>query len=372
MRAVLAALTLITSGAEARGTEIYRNYTDKRHHCFEHSRPAQRRLKKQKADAEAAGAAPADDKAAKKAAKEAKKEAKAYEKEGRRRDALPACGAALRVPARPPSLWCQAHRLRFPTRCGRSVLCVPQKNGNRDFGLLIYAMTYGKIPQREISKGEKGKHPDLWMTTVTATDTVYVVSRNPYTRLLSLYLDKVLRCFGEGEKTGKKGSVNCDHDLLAQSGAFPDGIADMERTPKRAPSFADFVKLVEEATERYDLCQVDHHLCLQSQGCLLNGARRLQLLRLEHMQSWFPCLNETLGLTFLEGAGWRRWKSQPCFYGDCGGAEASNVGAVHPTGASDRVGEFYDDKTAAAALRLYREDFEILGYPTALPLTKPM
>ena len=89
------------------------------------------------------------------------------------------------------------------------------------------------------------------------------------------------------------------------------------------------------------------------------------------MQSWLPCLNETLGLTFLEGAGWRRWKSQPCFYGDCGGAEASNVGAVHPTGASDRVGEFYDDKTAAAALRLYREDFEILGYPTALPLTKP-
>ena len=175
MRAVLATLALITSGAEARGSEIYRNYTDKRDRCFEHSRdgrPAQRRLKKQKADA--------------------------YEKEGRRRDALPACGTALQVPASPPSLWCQAHRLRFPTQCGRSVLCVPQKNGNRDFGLLIYAMTYGQIPQQEISKREKGKHPDLWMTTVTATDTVYVVSRNPYTRLLSTYLDKVLRCFGEG------------------------------------------------------------------------------------------------------------------------------------------------------------------------------
>ena len=174
MRAVLAALTLITSGAEARGSEIYRNYTDKRHRCFEYSRPAQRRLKKQKADAEAAGAAPADDKAAKKAAKEAKKEAKAYEKEGRRRDALPACGTALHVPPSPPSLLCQAHRLRFPTRCGRSVLCVPQKNGNRDFGLLIYAMTYGRIPQREISKGEKGKHPDLWMTTVTALSLIHI------------------------------------------------------------------------------------------------------------------------------------------------------------------------------------------------------
>mmetsp|Transcript_19727 Transcript_19727/g.56015 ORF Transcript_19727/g.56015 Transcript_19727/m.56015 type:complete len:111 (+) Transcript_19727:87-419(+) len=104
MRAVLATLALITSSAAARGSEIYRNYTDKRDRCFEHSRdgrPAQRRLKKQTADA--------------------------YEKEGRRRDALPACGAALPVPASPPSLWCQAHRLRFPTRCGRSVLCVPQK-----------------------------------------------------------------------------------------------------------------------------------------------------------------------------------------------------------------------------------------------------
>ena len=142
MRAFLT-ITLVTTSAAARGREIYRNVTSKRERCFENSktgRPAQRRLsfwtwgkKKQKADA--------------------------YEKEGRRRDALPACGTALQVPASPPSLWCQAHRLRFPTQCGRSVLCVPQKNGNRDFGLLIYAMTYGRIPQREISKGEKGKHP---------------------------------------------------------------------------------------------------------------------------------------------------------------------------------------------------------------------
>ena len=353
MRAVLA-LTLLTAGAAARGREIYRNVTSKRERCFENSktgRPAQRRLwtlwgkKKQKADA--------------------------AEKEGRRRDALPACGTELEVPRRPPLLWCEAHRLRFPKRCGHTVLCVPQKNGNRDFSLLIYAMTYGAIPQQEMAMDTKLKHAGLSMTTVSTRDTVYVVSRNPYTRLLSLYLDKVLRCFGVGANTGRKRRVNCDHDLLSQSGAFPDDIADVERKPKNAPSFSKFVKLVEEATERYDLCQVDHHLCLQSQGCLLNGARRLRLLRLEHMQSWFPCLNRTLGLTFLEDDGWRRWKRQPCFYGDCGGAEASNVGAVHPTGASDRVGEFYDDKTAAAALRLYREDFEILGYPTALPLTKP-
>ena len=48
MRAVLATLALITSGAAARGSEIYRNYTDKRDRCFEHRR---RLKKKQKADA---------------------------------------------------------------------------------------------------------------------------------------------------------------------------------------------------------------------------------------------------------------------------------------------------------------------------------
>ena len=61
----------------------------------------------------------------------------------------------------------------------------------------------------------------------------------------------------------------------------------------------------------------------------------------------------------------RRWKRQPCFYGDCGDSEASNVGAV-------RLGEMgaSNDTTAAAALKLYRENLLIRGYPTALPLTK--
>ena len=88
------------------------------------------------------------------------------------------------------------------------MLCVPQKNGNRDFSLLIYAMTYGAIPQQEMAMDTKLKHAGLSMTTVSTRDTVYVVSRNPYTRLLSLYLDKVLRCFGVGRtRDGSGGSI---------------------------------------------------------------------------------------------------------------------------------------------------------------------
>ena len=184
------------------------------------------------------------------------------------------------------------------------------------------------------------------------------------------YLDKVLRCFGvyEGEfKKSAKKKKFCDYDLLATSGAFSYSA---ERTPDAAPSFPAFVGLVEAATARYDICQVDHHLCLQIQGCLLTGARRLRLVRLEDEHAWFPCLAQKLRLTAadLEGERWRAWKHRPCFYGACGAAAAApDTGSVHATGASARVAEFYDAATAAAVRRLYRADFDVLGYDYALP-----
>ena len=39
------------------------------------------------------------------------------------------------------------------------------------------------------------------------------------------------------------------------------------------------------------------------------------------------------------------------------------TGNVHATGASNRVGEHYDRKTAETISRLYADDFRILGYP---------
>ena len=101
MRAFLT-ITLVTTSAAARGREIYRNVTSKRERCFENSktgRPAQRRLgfwtwgkKKQKADA--------------------------YEKEGRRRDALPACGTQLEV-----HRYSGAKRIACAFRSSAAILC---------------------------------------------------------------------------------------------------------------------------------------------------------------------------------------------------------------------------------------------------------
>ena len=80
------------------------------------------------------------------------------------------CGEAIR-PFQPfPALWCEAHRLRFPGRKGRSVLCVPQKNGNRDFSLLIYFLHYGTIPDNESAMVSTLKQQRISFSTVDRFD----------------------------------------------------------------------------------------------------------------------------------------------------------------------------------------------------------
>ena len=68
----------------------------------------------------------------------------------------------------------------------------------------------------------------LSFSAVGRGDDVYFVARNPYTRLLSLYLDKVLRCFRVGERDPTAGGSYCSHDVMAASGAF-------RYTPRRQP-----------------------------------------------------------------------------------------------------------------------------------------
>ena len=49
------------------------------------------------------------------------------------------------------SLHCQAHRLRLPS--SSSVLCVPQKNGNRNFGGLVARLWTGSRAHTRARKG---------------------------------------------------------------------------------------------------------------------------------------------------------------------------------------------------------------------------
>ncbi|KAJ1461209.1 hypothetical protein M885DRAFT_508080, partial [Pelagophyceae sp. CCMP2097] len=55
--------------------------------------------------------------------------------------------ARLESASSAPPLSCEAHRFRLPAGAGPRVLCVPQKNGNRDFGLLVHLLHYGTLPE---------------------------------------------------------------------------------------------------------------------------------------------------------------------------------------------------------------------------------
>ena len=92
---------------------------------------------------------------------------------GRPRDGdLVCCGEAIRPLPPFPTLWCEAHRLRTPDRKGRSVLCVPQKNGNRDFSLLIYYLHYGVLPDNETVMDDTLKRQRISFSTVNRFDDV--------------------------------------------------------------------------------------------------------------------------------------------------------------------------------------------------------
>jgi hypothetical protein len=251
------------------------------------------------------------------------------------------------------------------------VLCVPQKNGNVDFGLLVYRVHYGLVPDDPMAADIRLKHAGLSFSVVGMTDEVFLVARNPFTRMLSLYLDKVLRCFSTAPRMLSLYETSCQHDLLATSGAFNFSAP---RTPRAAPTFTVFVALVKAAAEENgDVCALDHHLCKQVQGCPIDAGASLRVLKLEDEVSWFSCLAHALGLTDAElrGNQWCRWKHRPCFFGICSSSseavEEPVAGSVHATGATGRVAEFYDATAAAAVRVLYADDFRLLGYLWDLP-----
>ena len=72
--------------------------------------------------------------------------------------------------------------------------------------------------------------------------------------------------------------------------------------------------------------------------------------------------------------GWEKFSGKSCYYSSTGNCDDMlrsidpdkvevAMGNFHATGASNRLHEHYDRKTAEIVSRLYADDFEILGYP---------
>lgn len=209
-----------------------------------------------------------------------------------------------------------AHVFSFPNKVKNSkgqrpYLCVPQKNGNKQFGGLVFgawnmkAATSGEGVDEDM--GHWQYHSIPGKRKFEKKSHVYFVARNPYSRILSLFLQKVKEeCISEGQK-----GCNRAH---AWRGFKPDTL------------FKDFVKSIGQSVEKHGSpCAVNHHLCKQVESCLTNtlSAEEVTVIRLEEQSCWFPCLAKELRLEpSIFSNGWEQFSGQSCYYtatGDCNG-----------------------------------------------------
>ena len=95
------------------------------------------------------------------------------------------------------------------------------------------------------------------------------------------------------------------------------------------PSTATFKEFLLEVDKRRrsagnrGLCSIEHHLCEQVSSCVVGlHEATINVLKLEEMASWYPCLVEDLSLSMdaLRGNNWTPFSGRPCFYtptGNC-------------------------------------------------------
>lgn len=260
---------------------------------------------------------------------------------------------------------------RADPRWPQPALCMPQKNGNRNFGGLVYAAWRCKPPQSTdaafegvkpfkryfASAGNRYDHIDLH----DRNTEVYLISRNPYARLLSLFLEKV-----EGNCIAASGlKVGCGDGRFLGLGP--------------STTFSQFVQHVWNRTGGVPsrLCGVNHHLCQQLDVCVatLHGIDEVRVLKLEEQSRWFPCFVQRVGLNadLLNGAEWTPFAGRECYYTATGACEANTAdeavdyvvtGHTHATGASrpSTMQQHYDAPTAQLVSSLYALDLRALEY----------
>lgn len=193
-----------------------------------------------------------------------------------------------------------------------------------------------------------------------------MVSRSPYVRILSIYIEKVLcidTCSSHQYLEGfahfrPLGNITFDR--------FVDEVYNIVLKGRDA---AD-VKPIQRAVE---LCHLDHHFCIQS-ACLFKLRETpVRILRLEEQGRWFANFTRCMGVTpdSIVGEDWTPFSGKGCFYtptSNCSDAlhedfhERLAVGSVHGKGAADKLYQYYSPRSAELVSYLYEYDLDVLGY----------
>eukprot|EP00041_Stephanoeca_diplocostata_P037813 m.1446706 g.1446706 ORF g.1446706 m.1446706 type:complete len:581 (-) comp25107_c0_seq89:1247-2989(-) len=150
----------------------------------------------------------------------------------------------------------------------------------------------------------------------------FVVVRNPFTRLLSGWLDKT--------------QVQGFHMQLSSN-------------------FTEFVQQVRDTPAD----ELDEHFRPMTSFCgISNGMRFDVVARNEDIDVWGPQLVQRLNLTAFTSTGWRG-----AFFP---AAQSDKEAEDHNRHANDRVREFYTPEAERLVRSIYRDDFDVFGYSTQL------
>ena len=147
--------------------------------------------------------------------------------------------------------------------------------------------------------------------------------RNPFTRILSAYLDKIAR--SEREK----------RQILRHLGHDPNDLS-------RDVSFRDFLSTLKTMPR----AQMDKHWRPQALQSFSPYLTHGFIGKFEHIDRDLKRLSNLVGLDLVTEA---------------------TVHNAHKTAASDKLGEYYDDECVALLTEIYAQDFKQFGYGPQLP-----
>jgi hypothetical protein len=248
------------------------------------------------------------------------------------RGALRLVRAALRAPAvagylrrrfpGAPLNWAAARRVAVFPRLGLAYNRI-KKNANTTVVILLRELESGVVEDRDVAKDRARLLFDLAPDERARPLAFLVVVRNPYSRVLSAFLNK----FGSERYRRRHG--------------------DFARTRE---GFAAFVRWL----ERGGLAR-DGHWDLQTRLMLLPLDRYDHVVRFEALRDGLAAVLAAHGLALPPG----------------------RLDTLYPsdrdkqTSADSRLAGFYDSDTAARVARLYARDFAALGYSTDFPVPPP-
>lgn len=280
------------------------------------------------------------------------------------------------------------------------ILCSSPKAGVTQFRTLLFLLSNidSETPFESVTtlgerSAELGIHRETFPgaelfhipASSAASHLSFAIGRNPYTRLLSGYLDKMVWHSEYMEF----------HTLQRVNSQL--GMPQQHLWGDSAESFALFARMLANALRAGRV--INEHFRPQAQFCSMPSFPYTYRMRLEDMHEWYPCWSALLGLERFTDRGWppptsdhpgwfntaepecwwrprgttcEQYAAQRTDHAglavpitDRGGGASSMEG--HNLNAAAKLRRYYLPATEAIVYDAYRADFDLFGYPRELP-----